>query len=366
MLESLWSEIIKFTSQFILPDWGSLISLLPALLLIVIVVYLIWTWRRFAVAGPARRASLRVAPLAPASIHMPGPSYAPIVAAIGAFFLFWGLVVGGVWLWFGVAALVVGLLYWGREALTDFDQLVPRRPLPDTDHEGPPPGVHMPGPSFRPLLASLGTFFLFLGLVFGGWLFLIGIVFLVVTLLGWLSDARREYAKTVEADRTGHLETSPAPAWPRTLFWTFAVLFAIAVLIDRGVILHNPSSPSAAGGPPASGAPAASGGAPAASAAPSVPAADLTVHAKGIAFDTKSLEAKAAKPFTIAFANDDPAGVPHDIVIRDSGGNTIREQPQIDGGKTTVYTYDALDPGSYVFICSVHPIPAMTGTLTVK
>ena len=30
------------------------------------------------------------------------------------------------------------------------------------------------------------------------------------------------------------------------------------------------------------------------------------------------------------------------------------------------YVIDGLDPGTYTFICSVHPIPAMTGTLTVK
>jgi plastocyanin len=361
MLESLWNEVIKFSSQFIIPDWGSLISLLPVGLLIVVLAWLVWTARRYATAGPVRRASLRVAPLTPAGLHMPGPSYAPIAAAGGAFFLFFGLVVGGVWLWFGIAALVLGLLYWGSEAFAEYDRLVrARTTLPAVVHE-PPPGVHVPGPSFRPLLAALGAFFLFLGLVFGGWLLGVGVIFLVVTLLGWLVDARHEYVKTVEADRTGHLENIPAPNWPRRLFWTFLVLFAIAVAIDQGIILKNPAAGTAGGGPGASAAPGA-----AASAAPSGPAADLTVHAKDIAFDTKSLEAAAGKPFTIAFVNQDPAGVPHDVVIRDNAGTTIREQPTIDGGQQQVYTYDALDPGTYVFICSVHPIPAMTGTLTVK
>jgi plastocyanin len=31
-----------------------------------------------------------------------------------------------------------------------------------------------------------------------------------------------------------------------------------------------------------------------------------------------------------------------------------------------VYEYDALQPGSYVFICSIHPVDAMKGTLTVE
>ena len=36
-----------------------------------------------------------------------------------------------------------------------------------------------------------------------------------LTLVGWLVDARKEYVKTVEADRTGHLESLPAPRTPK-------------------------------------------------------------------------------------------------------------------------------------------------------
>ena len=50
----------------------------------------------------------------------------------------------------------------------------------------------MPGPSFRPILASIGVFLLFLGLVFRGWILAVGILFLIVALLGWLNDARKE------------------------------------------------------------------------------------------------------------------------------------------------------------------------------
>ncbi|MEA2674710.1 MAG: hypothetical protein QOI92_1902, partial [Chloroflexota bacterium] len=37
-----------------------------------------------------------------------------------------------------------------------------------------------------------------------------------------------------------------------------------------------------------------------------------------------------------------------------------------DGGTSNAYQYTALQPGDYTYICSIHPIPAMTGTLTVK
>ena len=84
-------------------------------------------------------------------------------------------------------------------------------------HPGPPPGVHIPGPSFRPLLASLAVTILFAGLVFGGWLLGVGVLVTILTLLGWLNDARKEYHHVVEADRTGHLVNEPAPGWPKVM-----------------------------------------------------------------------------------------------------------------------------------------------------
>lgn len=92
----------------------------------------------------------------------------------------------------------------------------------------------------------------------------------------------------------------------------------------------------------------------------------LDVIAKDIAFDTKALEVAANTPFAIAFQNQDPSGVPHDIDIRDANGNVLADQDTINGGTSANYTYEGLPAGTYTFICAVHPIPAMTGTLTVK
>ena len=33
------------------------------------------------------------------------------------------MVTGGLWLWVGVAVLAITLLYWGREALRDYDRV---------------------------------------------------------------------------------------------------------------------------------------------------------------------------------------------------------------------------------------------------
>lgn len=94
-------------------------------------------------------------------------------------------------------------------------------------------------------------------------------------------------------------------------------------------------------------------------------AATLKLTAQNIAFDKTTLEVPANQQFVIDFKNADQ-GVPHNVEIRQSDGQTVvQTQPTIDGGTSTTYTFNALPPGTYTFICKVHPIPSMTGTLTV-
>jgi plastocyanin len=90
------------------------------------------------------------------------------------------------------------------------------------------------------------------------------------------------------------------------------------------------------------------------------------VTAVNIAFEEKELTAPADAAFNIKFKNDDPAGVIHDVDVRDSGGNVVENQPTTDGGAEATYAYKPLKAGKYEYFCSIHPIPAMTGTLTVE
>jgi len=94
-------------------------------------------------------------------------------------------------------------------------------------------------------------------------------------------------------------------------------------------------------------------------------ATTLQLTAKNIQFDKTTLDVPASAPFAIDFKNEDTAGVPHNVEIRDASGNVIQDQPTIDGGQETTYSYNPLPPGTYTFICKIHPIPSMTGTLTV-
>ncbi|MEW5990307.1 MAG: cupredoxin domain-containing protein [Chloroflexota bacterium] len=355
-MEALYNSILDLISQVVIPDWGQLVALLPLGLAGLAGLWFAWTIRRFATAGPTRRAPARLAPVAPEGVHMPGGSAAPVAAALGAAALFAGLVIGGPAILVGATVLALTLLYWGREAIRDYDHATHASAVPAVVHPGPPPGVHMPGPSFRPILGALGTAALLTGLVFGGWVLAAGVLILVATLVGWLVDARAEYVKTEEADRTGHLEALPAPRWPKGLLQGGAVIFVLAILVQAGII--PPQVAPAGGGPE---------GSPAPSEPALQPATAWTIVAKDIAFDVRAIAVPADTPFTITMNNQDPPGVVHDVDIRQSDKVTVVQDQQVaNGGQTVTYSYDGLPAGSYVFICSIHPVPNMTGTVTVR
>ena len=166
MLERIWTSILQLLATIVIPDWGALIVLIPVGLFILIVIVLVRTFHRLLTAPKPRRGMGRVPPRTPAGIHLPGPSFAPVFAAIGVSLLLLGLVFGGVVLMLGAISLVLTLLYWLAEAirLYDHDIQMTATVVPAATHAGPPPGVHMPGPSFRPFLGALGVSLLMLGL----------------------------------------------------------------------------------------------------------------------------------------------------------------------------------------------------------
>jgi plastocyanin len=119
------------------------------------------------------------------------------------------------------------------------------------------------------------------------------------------------------------------------------------------------AAPSASASTGASSVPSTPGGSGSPSAGPVVKEV-----AVGIAFVNGQLEAPAGQPFTIDFDNQD-AGTPHNIEIKDAGGASVFKGEIVTGPIVTSYNVGALAAGSYPFICDVHPT-AMTGTLTVK
>jgi plastocyanin len=379
MFDQFWNGILELTSKFVIPDWGSVIAMLPVISFVGIVLILVVTFWKLFRAPKAARGKRRIEPRAPQGVHMPGPSFAPFFAAIGAVLLLLGLVFPGPILVLGAVALGLTLLYWLAEALRIYDHdLGATAPaLPVVVHDGPPAGVHMPGPSYRPLIAAIGTAMLMLGLVFGEWLLGIGIIALIISLVGWLGDARKEYVKTEEADVTGHLENIPDPKTPRLLLGTLAVLLAAGFVIQAGWIPPRAAGATASGAPGGSGAPPAASGAPPASGGPAgsgapparggagAGAADVTVHAQNVAYVESSITIPKDKPFTLAFVNEDQ-GTPHNVAIHEGSptGKEAFKGEIFPGVATKVYQVPALPAGTYAFVCSVHP--NMTGTATVQ
>jgi mono/diheme cytochrome c family protein len=92
----------------------------------------------------------------------------------------------------------------------------------------------------------------------------------------------------------------------------------------------------------------------------------LDLVALNFTFDKQALTVTANQPFAINLDNQDPAGTNHNVELKKADGTVIDNPPVINGGTKTTYVYDPLPAGTYTFICFVHPIPGMTGTLTVK
>jgi plastocyanin len=94
------------------------------------------------------------------------------------------------------------------------------------------------------------------------------------------------------------------------------------------------------------------------------PGLELSAPEDGtLAFDTDELEAGAGE-VTIDFTN--PAAIEHDVAIG-TDGDEIAKSDLVSDGETAEATAK-LDPGEYVFYCTVpgHREGGMEGTLTVK
>ncbi|HEX8938720.1 MAG TPA: cupredoxin domain-containing protein [Candidatus Limnocylindrales bacterium] len=361
----LWDQVLHLLSFVVTPDWGSLIGVLPIGLALIVLAYLAWTVGRLFTAPPTRRGRRRLPPRVPEGVHMGPPSLAPLLVSASAAILFFGIVFRGPVLVAGLVAIVLSLLYWGGEAMRDYDRLVHHELVPLGAGEAavlaPPPGVHLPGPSFRPLLVSLAAAVLFFGLVMGPAILVAGVLMLVTALLGWLTDARREYRAVELADRSGQLESEQAPRYPVGTLVVFGVFLAAALVVQAGIFPPREAA-SSAGGPTASTAAGGGAASPAASGA-SGGGGGLTITAQNIAFDPTSATAPANAAFTLTFDNKDQ-GVPHNIEIKSASGTSAFKGDLVTGPATAAYHVPALPAGSYTFVCDVHP--NMTGTLTVK
>jgi cytochrome c oxidase subunit 2 len=101
---------------------------------------------------------------------------------------------------------------------------------------------------------------------------------------------------------------------------------------------------------------------PAASAPPDAHVVEVT--ADRIEFNVHELEVPAGEVFIIRFTNAE--AIDHNVSVYD-GETALFTGGVVVGPDATVdYVVGPLEAGEYTFICDFHPIPAMTGTLTVR
>ena len=198
------------------------------------------------------------------------------------------------------------------------------------------------------------------GLILGGWALILGLIAIVVTGLGWLWDARREYVAVEEADITGHLDAGGNPSWPKA---TFAALAAIVVR-RAGPVVQPP--PELGGGEAVASGGAAGAGAGLRGPAPERAARDrrrCRAHGEGRPTGSRRRSPlPAGKPFTLAMDNQD--ALPHDVQLKDAGGAEVFRGAVVTGPAVAVYDVPALPAGQYTYICTIHT--NMTGTATAQ
>lgn len=124
-------------------------------------------------------------------------------------------------------------------------------------------------------------------------------------------------------------------------------LFLALGLVALAVITTACSGATAA---PATDGPAAS------------PAGDsIVIVARDMQFQTSSVTVPANRPVVMVLDNQE--GAPHNIAIKDASGGDVFKGEIVTSAKAT-NNVPALAPGTYTFLCEVHP--NMKGTITAQ
>lgn len=124
--------------------------------------------------------------------HLPPPSLAPLLFALGLILTATGAVFVGQILSVGITFIVLSAIRWFVEDMGYFEAGGPaefrQHPLQVMPDVSPPPGVHMPPPSFSPLIFALGLILTAAGAVFTDQVLGAGITLIIVGGAGWFLE----------------------------------------------------------------------------------------------------------------------------------------------------------------------------------
>ncbi|HVL50113.1 MAG TPA: DUF2269 family protein [Actinomycetota bacterium] len=97
---------------------------------------------------------------------------------------------------------------------------------------------------------------------------------------------------------------------------------------------------------------------------PAAAGEEASLVASELAFDSDLLTVPASRGFGLSLDNR-ASGVLHNVAISDRTGRKVFTGETFPGPARAVYSVPALEPGTYVFLCDVHP-QQMTGTLVAR
>jgi len=397
----LIDQLFQVLQQVILPNWSDLIGLLPWVIVVLVILSLFGFAYYWAKSGSRNRSRVPkpVKGSPPPGVHLPGPSRWPFVAPIGAALLLFSFALppkdasGNATAPFNLQLLALGLIVtliaiagWLWDAMrewraTDHPEtahavalpagasaaaaLVPGAMAPrlrpgafgaaqaaqeameEPKAPQPPPGVHMPGPSPWPFFLPIGATVLLYGMIFSAVLIVGGLILVIIAIVGWYLDANHELATTEQVGHAVPATRDPVKAWPRRLvpvYFAVIITSLVVMLVPTGLGYLNSLTP------------------PKETAKPIVAPAIPVISAQNVRFDTKNLIVPAGRPFDLTFNNND-AGVPHNVRIDTSDqSSVIFDGTVVTGIVTETYNVPALQPGTYYFLCKVHP--NMSGIVT--
>lgn len=149
------------------------------------------------------------------SAHLPPPSLAPLLFAMGLILTGLGAVFPGELLGVGIALLGISALRWFTEDMGYFEAGGPaefrQQPLTIMPEASAPAGVHMPPPSLSPLLFALGLILTGLGAVFPAELLGAGIALVIFGGVGWWWEDVQAFEE-LPAHHDDHADHDEAPA----------------------------------------------------------------------------------------------------------------------------------------------------------